>query len=261
MFFNPEVLSKYIAYPSKYILEEGKLFCKTAGWILRSCYKSSDNQVYCYLGDLSLLPYPEQMHWKSYNLQIAMGQESLLAIRRDFFAEWTEEEHGKNHLEKLLKQFPSVKIDDDFLTIWSPKEDLETMLNALHLPVIEEHEQYRTYVGALARLTTEGFNESDLKKWAKHLNLHIEKQTGSLTILEYCLNTFTDKVLVTEIIKPLKNLHKIKSSITSHGGGMKLPKNAIISSSNTLIIEISKAMEKLINTIIQLNNLIVKTSQ
>lgn len=246
VFFNPEVLSKYTSYPSKYTLEEGKLSCKLGGWILRSCYKSSDNQIYCYLGDLSLLPPSEQMHWKSYNLQVATGQENMLAMRRDFHAEWIEEENGKNDLKRILANFPAVNISENLITIWSPKEDLNTMINALHTPTIEEYEQYRNFIGALARLTTEGFQKSALQKWADHLGVKIEDiNIGSIVLLEKCIGTFKSKDIAEDIIKPLKNLNKKKSSISSHGGGDRLPKKAIISDSNILLVEVTKSMQKI----------------
>ena len=139
-----------------------------------------------------------------------------------------------------------MTIDEASIAIWSSKENLNAMINAIHIPVVKEYEQYRNYIGALARLITEGFNKGTLQTWANHLKIQNEDENiGSINLLEKCLNVFKGEYFAKDTITPLKRLNRIKSSIGSHGGGSKIPENKIISESKELLIEVAQSMEKI----------------
>jgi hypothetical protein len=65
-FFRPEVLLKYKTDRDKYIVEERSITCRAA-WYLRGYDVNSAGQVHAYICDLRNLPYPEQLHWVSFN--------------------------------------------------------------------------------------------------------------------------------------------------------------------------------------------------
>ena len=247
-YFKSEVLAKYRSQPSKYQISDSCIKCKSEDWILQSCYTSSNNEIYCYLWDLYLLPDSEQEYWKIYNLKSPTGKANFLAIKRDFFCSF--ESFEKEKLSETLKKLQNtkIKIGSKSLEIWKPKEDFEQMLNEVMLPQVEEYKQYRDeFLLPLSRLVVEGFSKEKLFEWVFYLKEDFLKTFSSLTILENCLKNLSDEEKAKKTIKPLKYLHKEKSSRSSHGG--KSVKINMISESKMILKEVTTSINDIIQII------------
>src|SRR5262249_36512628 len=82
VFFRREVLSKYLANPERYTVEDDYLRASTQ-WAIQIDKKHKE-YVIVFLGDLGRdLPYKEQLHWKSFNVEPARGVSEVHFRRSD----------------------------------------------------------------------------------------------------------------------------------------------------------------------------------
>ena len=82
IFFKPGVLDKYKNDTDKYTLKERFIDCR-GGWYLKTYHINEQGQVHTYACYLSLLPYEEQVYWKSFN-ENPRGPISKTAVQTDF---------------------------------------------------------------------------------------------------------------------------------------------------------------------------------
>lgn len=281
VFFDANVLNKYTQSPSVYKINDRCIICKKEdGWILQSCYKSSNNEIYCYLYDLSLLPIEEKHYWRSFNLKNPTGQPNRLAIKSDCFCIF--ENSKKEDLVATLKRLyhVKIKIGDKYFRIWKPKEDYDAtsiencdvismenydaasiekcdtmnikkcdaMANEIVIPLVEEYKQYRdNFLLPLARLVIEGFIYKNLEIWSKELAIDINEQDKTLVILKKCLSHFCDEEQTKKITSPLRSLQKEKSAHASHGG--KQPEQDVIQKSENMIEQITQSLVEIVKII------------
>ena len=87
VFFRQSVLQKYYDQRSKFTVEDGSIRC------LRRWHLAIDNSheqyVVVYLGDLSDLPYCEQLYWRSFNVALPDGKMSRTNYQRSILAKIT----------------------------------------------------------------------------------------------------------------------------------------------------------------------------
>lgn len=262
-FFSPEVLLRYQQIPSRYEVSEGSIRCNKAGWILQSCYLSSANEVYCYLCDLALLPESEQDYWKAFNLQIPIGSECETAVSRDFFAEFAEEMSGLSRLRRALNSLEVVQLDNaDPIPIWQPKEgSLDEMISKVHPPLIDDFEVYRSFIGALARASTEGLDGEAIKKWASSIGASQDPQARSLGTLKACLRHLSTTDIAQKVHQPLHKLHREKSAISSHGGKRSVANRSYIQDGVKWLCEVTEAFEKLSKIVRERNSNMLSTQK
>ena len=89
-FFRSEVLSKYKADRSKYVVDEvnRSITCRRT-WFLKGYDTNEAGQVFAYICYLRSLPYQEQLHWQSHNEE-PKGSISKRAFENDIQGQWTD---------------------------------------------------------------------------------------------------------------------------------------------------------------------------
>jgi hypothetical protein len=250
VFFKPSVLDRYLASPSKYSMRDDHIRCKEDGWILQSCYTSSNNEVYSYLCDLRLLPQDEIKYWYLHNLAEPTGALNFLAESRDFDCSF--ENFAKEKLYIVLKRLAAIDLqfNQKAMPLWEPKkykkyaDALEKMVDDLFLPLTNEDKQFcNNFLLPLACLVVEGFSSECLKKWAEALGVTLDPSWGTLKILEECLNYICNDVVGTRVVVSLKELQKEKSARASHGG--KVPEEEPIAKAKDMLDKITFSLEEI----------------
>ena len=243
VFFAAEVLARYRSCPSQYTIGDGFIRCHKDGWILNSLYITSNNEVYCYLYDLSLLPNKEQRYWKIYNLKSRLGKEDRLEIKRNFFCSF--DDGPLSNLLRILQNFQTLRFGKDSLQIWNHTLSIEEMINEIAMPLIEEDKHYKDqFLLPLARLIIEGFSQANLKWLAEELDIDSSaEKLGSLSLLEKCLIALSDKDQASIAIAPLRHLQDEKSSRSSHGG--KSPKQNIVKEAKQILSNVTKSLDSI----------------
>jgi hypothetical protein len=156
-FFRPEVLLKYKADPDKYQIEGRSIHCRGA-WFLKS-YDIKAGQVHAYLCDLSLLPYAEQLYWKSFNEAPKAGI-STRAYKSDFLAQWDTSPDPLASLKRRLEALSGAGV-----TWWSLKNP--QLPDRVHYPVTASQEEWANELMALDQLVVEGLSRSHFKSQVK----------------------------------------------------------------------------------------------
>lgn len=221
-FFRPEVLLKYKADPDKYQIEGRSIHCRGA-WFLKSYDINEAGQVHAYLCDLSLLPYAEQVYWKSFNEAPKAGI-SARACKSDFLAQWDTSPDPLASLKRRLEALNGAGI-----TWWSLKNP--QLPDRVHYPVTASQEEWANELMALDQLVVEGVSRSYFKSKAEAAGITIEPQWGSLKLIgEVLLHAQVNEEEATAVMAPLKSLHDLRSKMKGHAGGSdaKVMREALI---------------------------------
>lgn len=221
-FFRPEVLLKYKADPDKYQIEGRSIHCRGA-WFLKSYDINEAGQVHAYLCDLSLLPYAEQVYWKSFNEAPKAGI-SARAYKSDFLAQWDTSPDPLASLKRRLEALNGAGI-----TWWSLKNP--QLPDRVHYPITASQEEWANELMALDQLVVEGVSRSYFKSKAEAAGITIEPQWGSLKLIgEVLLHAQVNEEEATAVMAPLKSLHDLRSKMKGHAGGSdaKVMREALI---------------------------------
>jgi hypothetical protein len=209
-FFRPEVLQKYKADPDKYSLNHRSLSCR-GGWSLKTFDINKEGQVHTYLTYLGDLPYSEQLYWKSFN-EAPKGKMSRRAFETDILGEWPSISDPFDELKAIIRE-----LDRDGLQWWKPRGD--SLLATVHYPITTSTEEWGNSILALDQIIVEGFMPSALNEAARERGITLEKNWGSLKILEALIAEVADAIQATEILKPLKYLHDLRTKVKGHSTG------------------------------------------
>lgn len=210
-FFQPEVLLKYKANPDKYQIERRSIHCRGT-WFLKSYDINEAGQVHAYLCDLSLLPYAEQLYWKSFNEAPKAGI-SARAYKSDFLAQWDTSPDPLASLKSRLQA-----LNDAGVTWWSLKNP--QLQDRAHYPVTASQEEWANELMALDQLVVEGVSRSYFKSKAQAAGITVEPQWGSLKLIsEILLHAQVNEEEATAVVAPLKSLHDLRSKMKGHAGG------------------------------------------
>lgn len=205
-FFKPEVLMKYKQDPQKYNLTQRTIACRNS-WHLQSYDINEAGQVHTYLIYLGMLPYAEQLYWKSFNEHPKAGL-SKRAIKTDFEGSWDLDYEPLRALIEKLKSFPSSKINNKEIIMWEKPE--ENLLEQLHYVVTNSKKEWEDEILKLEKIIIEGFK--NVKQVAKALNC-LRKDYGSIKLLGEVLHSKKiDSDVAKNIIEPLEELNKLRSS-------------------------------------------------
>lgn len=212
IFFNPEVLSKYRNNPDKYQLH-GSVIDQDGSMLLRGV-SHTDSQVSCHLHHLGILPYNEQLYWKSYN-EKQNSKVSDVTIEREYNAQFCEEQCDLKDLERILENFPNDSCSAEIKALWKPKESLEILFGRVNPVITTNNKDYKDYILCLAILVIDGFNCIAIKKL---LDVEPEKEgsIGTLKLLLVQWGISCQKI--EEIIKPIKLLQQERSKYAAHAG-------------------------------------------
>ena len=210
-FFRPEVLMKYKADPDKYKIERRSIRCRGA-WSLKSFDINKAGQVHAYLCDLNLLPYSEQIYWKSFNEPPKTGI-SPRAYKSDFLAEWDTDPDPLSNLKSRLESLNAEGI------LWWELKDPQ-LLDRVHYPVTSSQEEWATELMALDQLLIEGLNRSFFKTKAEVAGITVDPKWGSLKLIGELLKyAQINGDEASAIITPLMLLHKLRSKMKGHASG------------------------------------------
>jgi hypothetical protein len=244
-FFKPEVLARYQQDPDKYTFEWGTLRCRGA-WSLP--YGVNDTgQIFAYLIDLSRLPHSEQVYWKSFN-EVPDGGISKRAYTTDFLGEWDTEYDPLTSLQDILANFPKANINSNPIAIWAAPAGTRPQL--LHDIVTESSKEWKDQLLELAKLLPEGLNLKALRAVATQAQQYDkdneqDKKLGTIGLLQRCLISLGEEEEPSKaIIKPLRDVYELRSSIVAHAGKVTLPTDPK-GSYRDLLARCDKAMHNL----------------
>ncbi len=211
VFFSPEVLLRYKADSDKYQIQARSISCRHA-WHLQTYDLNEAGQVHTYLIYLSYLPYEEQLYWKSFN-EPPKGSISRRALKTDFKGVWDLEYEPLQSLVHGLRELHAAQV-----SWWKLRDD--DLIGEVHYPVTNSADEWAKELHALDKLLVEGFVKKNLYSRLTNLGCKIDPQWKSLKLIEEILICLvSDKQDVRGVIKPLKELHFLRSKISGHASG------------------------------------------
>lgn len=209
VFFKREVLLKYYSNPNRYSVEDNSIYFQ-GSWRM-NIDNNLDDCVCVYLGDLRVLPYEEQLYWKSYNIK-PKEDISLRKFKLDFLSIYSDPEiedlKFKNNYKQLnvdwkknfgFKIFSELHFDDIHC------------FKSIRIPLNNDVAELDNLILNLAKLMIDYLN-------VKEINSRILKQDRSLNSidkLDIFLNNI-DSHKAQEITMFLKNLQKLRSTGSAH---------------------------------------------
>lgn len=173
-FFRPEVLSKYKTDREKYTVKDREVSCRAA-WHLRGFDVNEAGQVHAYIRDLRMLPYSEQLHWQSYNVEPQAGI-SERAVINDFNGEFVTFQHPREEVMSILRRWKDEKVE------WWTLRDAELMDRA-NIPLASSKDEWSEAVMDLSKLAVEGFEMKALRRKLDALTVPYDGNDKTLVLL------------------------------------------------------------------------------
>jgi hypothetical protein len=208
-FFRPEVLIRFKSDPEKYDLHDRSISCRNA-WHLKSYDINEAGQVHAYIGDIAKLPYEEQCYWQSFN-EWPKGPIAARAYENDFLGSWSSEYDPLQALKRKI-----LRLDEHPPAWWTPRG--EELSDATRYPATDSVSEWGDEILALDQLLIEGFLSKPLQKQAEDAGRAIEKNWGSLRLLQDCLEAqgrSADEA--RSIMEPFVKLHTLRNHLKGHG--------------------------------------------
>ncbi len=217
-FFKPEVLQRYKADPDKYRLEHRSITSR-AGWSLQTYDVNEAGQVHTYLHYLGDLPYSEQLYWQSFS-EWPKAPISKRAFETDIKGDFS------TVLDPLVDlKYKITKLDKLAPDYWHPRG--EELAGVVHYPLTATTEEWASAILALDQLVVEGFAKRRLRQRATAAGRVVDKQWGSLKLIEECLlGAGMDEEDADDILKPFRQLHYLRSKVKGHAA--ELDKAALV---------------------------------
>jgi hypothetical protein len=207
-YFKEEVLSKYRNNPDKYkvSIHERRIRCKNGGWSLR--LGVNEGLVFVYLYEIALLPYEEQLYWKSLNvvppkINNRFGVPEEYA-KTDFEGKFRE----PNSWDIYYKVFEKIKERDDIWTI-EPDSKVE--------PTIDENS--KTWADKIGNLYNIFLDDNHVKldvlreKLKSLTGKEIDKTSRSVALFHIIISA---KKLPTDKLNVLKEIRAIRNGCSAH---------------------------------------------
>ena len=210
VYFKREVLIKYYSNTNRYTVEDNSISFK-GSWRL-NIDNNSDECIVVYLGDLRILPYEDQLYWKSFNIKPNDDNISVRKFKLDFLSVYTEPEIEDLKFKNKYKQLNDVWKKKFGFKIYSELhfDDIHCF-KSIRIPLNNEKAELDNLILNLAKLMIDYLN-------IKELNLKTNDSKKSLKSLEK-LKFFLerkDSSKATEIIQFLKNLQSLRSTGSAH---------------------------------------------
>ena len=207
-FFRPEVLYKYKADSSKYILTDRQIYCRGA-WGLETYDVNEAGQVHTYLRYLANLPYQEQLYWRSFNVA-PNGFVSKRALRSDYLGEWDTEYDPLNAVKRKV-----TTLDEGAIAWWNPRG--EHLARTVHRPRTASEAEWAEAILALDRLVVEGLLERPLREIAIKLGRKTEDEWRALKLMQECLvGAGAMQGEAQAAVDPLRKVHGLRSTVKGH---------------------------------------------
>ena len=219
VFFKRDVLKKYYDMPSKYIVDSTSLSCGNS-WEIPIDINNED-LVQVYLGDLSCLPYMEQLHWQSYNVPPEGGiTKSRLA--RDVYAQFAEPEDVIFQFKKSLEIF-QARFEDRFgFRAFMPLKPSDASADqCIRVPLNDEVNEFEQQIAYLAKMLPDSIDTKAIMKKAAD----IESVKNESDRKNFMLKAFLEyHSLNTTIFDSLVEIQEIRSAGVAHRKGSKYKK-------------------------------------
>lgn len=178
-FFRPEVLLKYKADRDKYVVGERDVSCRVA-WHLKAIDVNEAGQIHAYICYLRNLPYPEQLHWLSFNEPPKAGI-SKRAVINDFEGRFV------TFMEPLRKVLTVIQGWHNEKVAWWTLRD-EKLLQRVITPLTASRDEWAESFMDLAKLVVEGFETRHIRLRLDEAQIPFEKEDKTITLLETFLN-------------------------------------------------------------------------
>ena len=206
-FFKSEVLHKYKADSAKFELTDRTISCRGA-WHLTTYDLNEAGQVHTYVGYLGDLPYREQVYWQSFN-EWPKGPLSERAVRNDFMGEFAEPDplqSIKHKIQVLDRESPGW---------WRVRGS--DMATAVQIPATASENEWSEALLAFDQLLVEGFVVKALRSAARKSGRAVEKEWGSIKLLEECLvGHGLGEEEAKEVVNPLRQAHEHRTIVKGH---------------------------------------------
>jgi hypothetical protein len=262
VYFKRELLQKYFAEPKKYIVSELSVEYLSFWGIEIST--TNENLIQVYLGDIGRsLPYNEQLHWRQYNV-VPKGKIAEHRYKRDFLVEQAFPEieeapitHFKETFELVQKQF---KLYCGHVLFKELAKDDQHLYSTLHIPLTDEWKEFDEQILALAKITSDSFNNEILKNLTGKKIGDNDKNGKPIKGLLALFYEFLNKIILDDeyrdsLIQPFNMLQALRSSSVAHRKSKELEsalvKYGLKELSNEqrfkhIIIELIKSMKSII---------------
>ena len=227
--FRKQVLDKYYDKPSIYSVEDSGVSCPW--WVVRIDNHHED-KVIVLLRDLSLLPYTEQQHWRTYNIPPEGGLSRTYFeryLKGSFTAISDQPEHLFKYRYAHLQKEAESYLGWQLLRPLDPRD--EHHLKSLRIPSTDEQRDFDELVLSLTKILIDSINQKELKKLIsleQEQNLtpdQKESLKGSIGCLEIALNSCGVNDAADHVAF-LRKLQSLRSSGSAHLKGSKYQKIA-----------------------------------
>lgn len=219
VYFKKEVLDKYHQKPSRYSVESSYLRCTNLWGMM---IDNDQKDIVCaWLGDLGRdLPYEEQLHWRSYNIE-PVGSMSSSFFRQQILAEFTDSESFEHIFKNMYRKFNEtcMNILNEHLILPLKDEDSH-YFDTIRVPSTNEQLDFDSLILGLTKVMIDSLNEKYLNSYLKSKLSENEfnEMKGSIKKLEKTLDLhgITD---YENHISFLRNLQNLRSSSSAHRKG------------------------------------------
>ena len=206
VFFDREVLSRYMGKSEIYEFRNGHLWCGYL-WSL-PIDQNYEDVVMVWLGDLAKLPASELYHWRGANKHYS-GRVAINTLKRDLLAQFVDDSTPLDALVKARKILDEVWQAKFGLPLYSKLSDEDQRrVGMLNFPASHDLEAIHQQLVYLHLLLIEPLHE-------KALSYPDPATTGSLNRLEAHLKTST-QVDSIAVLKPLRHLNDLRNKTGSH---------------------------------------------
>lgn len=208
-FFRPEVLSKYKTDREKYTVDDRGVHCR-ASWTLRGYDVNDAGQVHAYICDLRMLPYSEQLHWKSFN-EVPKAGISERAFINDFKGEFASYLHPREKTLSIVQSWKSRGVK------WWTLRD-QDLLNRANPPISSSKDEWADAAMDLSKLVVEGFDMKILRATLDRLGKTYSKDERSIALLEQIVAA-KDPAGGPVTLEGLRTVQHIRTKVKGHSGG------------------------------------------
>ena len=209
-------MKKYYDTPSKYDVDSTSLSCGNYWYI--EIDVNDKNLVQVYLGDLSCLPYNEQLHWRHYNT-LPDGGITQSRRNRDFYGQFVDSADIMFQFRKSLTKFQQ-KFESKFkFKLFLPLKPNDTFVDqSIRIPLNNEVNEFEQQILYLAKLLPDSINTNSIIKSEDNIDPSLIKLGKKNLILECFL---TSNSLNTNIVSNLHKIQNIRSTGVAHRKGDK----------------------------------------
>lgn len=222
VYFNKSVLLKYYSEPKRFTVTSHHFSCLSLWGIDIDITKEGLVQVW--LGDLSRLPYNEQLHWKQYNVQ-PRGTISKHRFEADFEAKFSAPTVEESPMSYLLSSYNELnalaeKLFGGSIFLELTKND-EHYLKVVRIPLTEEWKEFDEQIQALAKIFCDSINVKLLEKVSGKI-IDNKEIKGSISLLYVTLEKLgVTKENINAVIESLQAIQSIRSTGAAHRKGEK----------------------------------------